>query len=281
MADGFTWGDLVRRALDEDIGRGDVTTDATVAPEAQGCARLVAKAPLVVAGTGITEEIFRVMDFRTQVTWQVQDGEAVEAGARLAQICGSIRAILKAERVALNFFQHLSGIATLTRAYVQAAAGTGVRILDTRKTTPGLRILEKQAVRLGGGYNHRLGLDDGVLIKENHITAAGGIAQAIASCRSLIHHLLKIEVEVKNLAELEEALAAGADAILLDNMTLSQVRAAVALVGKRVPLEVSGGVSLANVGALAGTGVDFISVGALTHSAPAADISLLLQSEPG
>ncbi|MDI6725936.1 MAG: carboxylating nicotinate-nucleotide diphosphorylase [Smithellaceae bacterium] len=273
--------DLLLSALAEDLGPGDVTTESIVGEKETGCAEAVAKSEMVAAGLFLFEEAFLCLDPFMDVQCHVNDGDLVQPGAVLVRLEGNLRAILSAERVALNFLQRLSGIATLTRSYVQAVAGTGVWILDTRKTTPGLRSLEKYAVTAGGGYNHRYGLQDGVLIKDNHIWAAGGIKEAVRRARRAAHHLLKIEVEVKNIAELEEALAAGAAVIMLDNMTIDQMTEAVALVAGRVPLEASGNVTLANVSAIAATGVNFISVGALTHSAPAADISLRLKGGEG
>ncbi len=276
MEPGFIARQLIKRALTEDIGREDVTTSAIVCENEIGCARAVAKSPLVVAGLFIFEEVFLCLDPAMKTTRYVAEGKQVQPGDILLTLKGNLRSILTAERVALNFLQRLCGIATLTRAYVDAVAGTEAKILDTRKTTPGLRSLEKYAVTAGGGCNHRFGLADGVLIKDNHIWAAGSIAAAVKRARSHAHHLLKIQVEVKNMAELAEALAAGADVIMLDNMNLCQIKEAVAIVAGRVPLEASGNVTLANVREIAATRVNFISVGALTHSAPAADISLLL-----
>ncbi|MDA8126843.1 MAG: carboxylating nicotinate-nucleotide diphosphorylase [Deltaproteobacteria bacterium] len=266
--------DLIRAALNEDIGSGDITTEATLPAEARGTALATAKAALVVAGIDVFGEVFRTLDPALVFRALCKDGEPVEKGAPLAEVEGSLASILTAERVALNLFQRLSGIATLTQQFVAAVAGTRARILDTRKTVPGLRILDKYAVRAGGGRNHRFALYDGVLIKDNHIAAAGGIAVAVKRCRERIPHTLKIEVEVKNLSELEEALTAGADAVLLDNMGLDEMSRAVARVAGRIPLEASGNMSLARVREVAAVGVDLISVGALTHSVAAADISL-------
>lgn len=279
MEPGFIIRQLIERALTEDIGRGDLTTSAIVAENETGRARALAKSPLIAAGLSVCEEVFLCLDPAMKITRCVAEGERVSPGDILFTLEGKLRSILTAERVALNFLQRLCGIATLTRAYVDAVAGTGARILDTRKTTPGLRFLEKYAVTVGGGCNHRFGLDDGILIKDNHIWAAGSVTSAIDRARSHAHQLLKIEVEVKNMAELAEAVDAGADVIMLDNMNLDQMKEAVALVAGKVPLEASGNVTLANVRQIAATGVDFISVGALTHSAPAADISLLLDVE--
>jgi nicotinate-nucleotide pyrophosphorylase (carboxylating) len=264
----------VYAALAEDVGEGDVTTDATVELDAVGSATLVLREPGVVCGLRAAETAFRALDDEIAFELLVEDGDVVEPGA-LARVSGSLRAILTGERTALNFLARLSGIATLARRYVDAVEGTGVAILDTRKTTPGLRTLEKYAVLTGGGRNHRFGLDDGVLVKDNHLRAAGSIREAVERLRSATD--LPVEVECDTLAQVEEAVAAGADAILLDNMDLDELRAAVGLVDGRARLEASGGVTLATVRAIAGTGVDEISVGALTHSARSLDVSLELQ----
>jgi nicotinate-nucleotide pyrophosphorylase (carboxylating) len=266
--------ELILTALAEDVGVGDVTTGAALRGDETGIARATAKADLVVAGIEVFGEVFRTLDPTLTFTVHRQDGQKARAGDFLAEISGSLASILTAERVALNLLQRMCGIATLTRRYVDEIAGTQTKILDTRKTAPGLRILDKYAVRAGGGCNHRFALYDGVLIKDNHIAAAGGIGPVIRRVRDRIPHTLKIEVEVKSMAELEEALAAGADSILLDNMGLSEMAAAVTRVGGRIPLEASGNMTLERVREVASTGVDLISVGALTHSAAAADISL-------
>jgi nicotinate-nucleotide pyrophosphorylase (carboxylating) len=270
---------LVERFLEEDIGFGDVTTLSVVPATTRGHGRLIAKAPLVVAGLEVAQAAFEVVDARVQWQSAVRDGMAVQPGRILAELHGPGRALLTAERVALNLLQRLSGVATLTRRYVDAVQHTQARVIDTRKTTPGLRALEKYAVRVGGGHNHRFGLADGVLIKDNHIAIVGGIENAIAAVRAHVSHLQKIEVEVDRIDQIPEALMAGADAILLDNMTPEQTREAVALVrsqpgGERILLESSGGVTLETVRAYAEAGVDLISSGALTHSAPAVDIGL-------
>lgn len=267
---------LIRAALAEDIGPGDVTGNAVLTGEETGSARAVAKAGLVVAGMDVFRETFLQVDPDLTFTALAAEGQEVAPGTEVAAVAGTLKSILMAERTALNLFQRLCGIATATRAFVKAVADTKAKILDTRKTAPGLRILDKYAVRAGGGTNHRYALYDGMLIKDNHIAAAGGIAPAIARARRHIAHTLKIEIEVKNLAELEEALAAGADTIMLDNMSPTDMEAAVAVTAGRVPLEASGNVTLENVHRIAATGVDFISVGALTHSVQAADISLLI-----
>jgi nicotinate-nucleotide pyrophosphorylase (carboxylating) len=267
---------LIRAALAEDIGPGDVTGNAVLTGEETGSARAVAKAALVVAGRDVFRETFQEVDPGLTFIPLAAEGQEVTPGTPLAEISGALRSILMAERTALNLFQRMCGIATATRAFVRAVEGTPARILDTRKTAPGLRLLDKYAVRVGGGVNHRYALFDGVLIKDNHIAAAGGITTAVARARQKIAHTLKIEIEVKNLAELAEALDAGADIVMLDNMNVADMRTAVELTAGRVPLEASGNVSLENVRRIAATGVDFISVGALTHSVPAADISLLI-----
>ena len=268
---------ILRQALAEDIGPGDVTTAAVLTGDERGQARAIAKSDLVVAGADVFREVFTLLDASLEVALSRRDGDRARPGDSLAELTGRLGSILTAERTALNFFQRLCGIATLTRRFVEEIDGTGARILDTRKTAPGLRLLDKYAVRVGGGRNHRFALFDGVLIKDNHIAAAGGIAAAVAKVRQTVAHLMKIEVECKNAAEVEEALAAGADAVMLDNMDLPAMREAVALVRGRVPIEASGNVTLANVRRVAETGVDFISVGALTHSVAAADISLNIQ----
>ena len=270
---------LIRSALEEDIGPGDVTTTALLTGEETGTARAVAKADLVIAGIDVFRETFFFLDPNIRFTEYIEDGREIKRGEILAELSGKLGSILTAERVALNFLQRMSGIATLTRQYVAAVAGTGARILDTRKTAPGLRILDKYAVSIGGGLNHRFALHDGVLIKDNHITAAGGITPAINKARQKIPHTLKIEVEVKNIDEVKEALAAGADTIMLDNMTPEAMIVAVRLIGGAVSVEASGNVTLANVKQIADAGVDFVSVGALTHSVTAADISLLVSIE--
>jgi len=265
---------VIRTALDEDIGPGDITTGAALRGDETGIARVTAKTEMVVAGIDVFGEVFLSLDSSLIFTARRRDGETVGNGDLLAEISGNLASILTAERVALNLFQRMSGIATMTRRYSDAICGTRAKILDTRKTAPGLRILDKYAVRVGGGYNHRFALYDGVLIKDNHITAAGGIGPAVRRIRERIPHTLKIEVEVKDMAELEEALAAGADTILLDNMELAEMARAVNRVAGKIPLEASGNMTLERVREVAATGVDLISVGALTHSVTAADISL-------
>lgn len=269
---------LIRSALAEDIGAGDVTTAAVLNGEETGTAQAVAKSDMILAGIDVFRQTFLLLDSDIFFPECLEDGREVRRGEILAECSGRLSSILTAERTALNFLQRMSGVATTTRRYVQAVAGTHARILDTRKTAPGLRILDKYAVRAGGGVNHRFALYDGVLIKDNHLTAAGGVGPAIERARGRIPHTLKIEVEVKNLDEVRQALEAGADALLLDNMPLAALSEAVRLVGGRVPVEASGNVTLASVRQIAETGVDFISVGALTHSVAAADISLLVRT---
>jgi nicotinate-nucleotide pyrophosphorylase (carboxylating) len=265
---------LIEEALWEDIGPGDVTSDAVISEEASATAEIIAKQDLIVVGVLIAREVFRKLDPWVQFTPLALDGNQVKSGSIIAQIQGKARALLAGERVALNIMQHLSGIATLTSKFVEALKGSRAEVLDTRKTIPGLRVLEKYAVRMGGGRNHRFGLYDGILIKDNHIATAGGIIKAMAEIRKKVQPLLKIEVEVKTLDEVREAMAAGATMILLDNMAPHLMKQAVNIVSGRVLVEASGNVTLENVKSIAETGVDFISSGSLTHSAPAADISM-------
>jgi nicotinate-nucleotide pyrophosphorylase (carboxylating) len=265
----------VAAALEEDLGQaGDITTDPIVPTNAVAEAEIVARQAGVIAGIDLAAAAFRLLDPKVRWTPFIADGAKIEAGARLALIEGRARALLSAERVALNFLGHLSGIASLTAAYMAAVQGTRASIVCTRKTTPGLRALEKYAVRAGGGGNHRFGLYDAVLVKDNHIAAAGGLADALARLRARAGHLVKVEVEVDTLDQLREALGCRIDAVLLDNMDIATLAEAVTLVGGRVTTEASGGVSLATVRKIAETGVDLISVGALTHSAPRLDLSL-------
>ena len=271
--------ELIRHALEEDGAQADITTLSTVPAEQQARGSIVARQAGVIAGLGVAAAAFRELDSQISVELLVEDGATVQAGQVVAYVSGPARSLLSAERVALNFLGHLSGIATVTARCVRALEGTQARILDTRKTTPGLRGLEKEAVRLGGGHNHRFNLSDGVLIKDNHIKAAGGIAPAVAAARRLAPHLLKIEVECETLAEVQEALEAGAEVVLLDNMPLEMMRSAVELVSRVAPevlIEASGniGTNTAKLAAVAATGVDFISLGAITHSAPNFDVSL-------
>jgi nicotinate-nucleotide pyrophosphorylase (carboxylating) len=271
---------LIRMALDEDLGdRGDVTSLTTVHPETRIRGQVRAKSAGVIAGLPVFAAVYAEVDPSLTVELFVEDGTQVEPGTLVCSVSGAGQSVLTGERVALNFLQRLSGVATLTAAFVDAVAGTGAVILDTRKTTPGMRGLEKYAVRCGGGQNHRVGLYDMVLIKDNHIDAAGGITAAVQAVRgNSVAAGLAVEVEVKTLDELREALALNVDRILLDNMTDDQMREAVAITGGRTKLEASGNMSLERVPAVAATGVDYISVGALTHSAPALDLSMRLSS---
>ncbi|WP_293249956.1 carboxylating nicotinate-nucleotide diphosphorylase [Nannocystis sp.] len=271
---------IINAALAEDLASGDVTGRVTVSAHTRWSARLIAKQRLVVAGGAVARAVFHRVDPTVEASMLLRDGEVAAAGTVLLQLQGNARALLAAERTALNLLQRMCGVATLTRAYVDAAAGR-CRIVDTRKTMPGLRALDRYAVRCGGGHNHRNDLGAGVLIKENHVRAAGGVAEAVARARVHAPHTLRIECEVTDLDELREALRAGADAVLLDNMDDEQVRAAVAIVDRKAVVEVSGGVSLERISQLAHLGIDVISVGKLTHSAPASDISLLFQRGDG
>jgi nicotinate-nucleotide pyrophosphorylase (carboxylating) len=265
----------VRAWLAEDVGRGDVTTRTVIPAGTQAAARLEAREAFVLAGLGVTALCFELAgDAPPDWDAKVEDGQEVRAGDVIARVEGDLRTILTAERTALNVLARLSGIATLTARYAAAVAGTQAQVADTRKTTPGLRVLEKYAVRVGGGANHRFGLDDGILIKDNHIAAAGGIAPAVRAARAGAPHGLRVEVEVEDQEGLNEALSAGADAVLLDNMTVAEVSEAVAATGDRALLEVSGGISLEDVAEYAATGVDLVSVGALTHSARSVDVAL-------
>jgi len=274
-------GELVNRALLEDVGAGDVTTTATVAAETRARALITQQAPGVIYGLDAAEAAFKLLDAQAQTERLVVEGLWREDGGEVLAIAGSARAQLSAERTALNFLAHLSGVATMAARAVRAVQGSGARVLDTRKTTPGLRALEKAAVAAGGAVNHRAGLYDAILIKENHIAAAGGIAQAVQRARAAAPELAHtLEVEVRDPQEIEQALAAGARRLLLDNMDVEQLRAAVAQVAGRAQLEASGGVTLQTLGPLAATGVEWISMGALTHSAPALDLSLLLEVLP-
>ena len=270
----FDLMDFVSRVLAEDLGRGgDVTSAATIDSDADFHARMNARQDLVVAGLEIAAAFFRRLDVNIRIEQLANDGDKVDAGTTLMCLEGNARAMLAAERSALNTLQHLSGIATLTRRYVDAVAGTGVVLLDTRKTIPGLRVLEKYAAGMGGAENHRMRLDDGVLIKDNHVAVCGGVAEAVRRAKAA-NTGLQVQVEVDRIEQIEPALAAGADRLLLDNMPPPVLEQAVALVAERVPLEASGGVTLETIRAIAETGVDYISVGRITQSAPAVDIGL-------
>lgn len=273
-----TIADAVTRALAEDLGSGDVTTAATVEPSARARALITQKEPGVVFGLEPAEEAFRSLDSAVRFERRVHEG-VWRDGGEVLEVEGLARALLSAERTALNFLARLSGVATLAARYAKAVEGTGARILDTRKTTPGLRALEKAAVAAGGATNHRAGLDDAILIKENHAALAGGVGEAVRRARAAAPSL-PLEVECRDLAEVDEALAAGAPRILLDNMSVEQLRLAVGHVAGRAELEASGGVTLQTVRDIAKTGVDYVSVGALTHSAPSLDLSLILSRLP-
>ena len=263
--------------LKEDLGRGDITTQTTVRGGARARGQFLAKADFVLCGLEIAEAVFSTLDTSVQLESRVYDGEWIESGTKFATVEGPATVLLTAERTALNLMQRLSGVATMTKAFVDQVAGTNAKIVDTRKTTPGLRVLEKYAVTVGGGFNHRFGLDDGVLIKDNHIALAGGVRRAVELARRSVAHLMKIEVEVANESQLKEAISSKADVIMLDNFQPAEIRRAVQLIRADAPhalIEVSGGVSLTSVRELAECGVDLISVGAITHSATAVDISM-------
>lgn len=268
----FQW--LIEAALTEDIGRGDITSQAVITPGTQARMRMVSREPMVVSGLDVAVQVFLTMTPNISSMPYVNDGDKVEAKTLLLEVDGDAAVILAAERTALNFFSRMSGVATLTRQYVDAISGTKAVILDTRKTLPGWRALDKYAVRCGGGRNHRMRLDDGILIKDNHIAYGGGVISAIREAKSTAPALTKIEVECDTLDQVKDALSEGVDVILLDNMTPDQLRQAVTLVAGKVKLEASGGVTLQNVRSIAETGVDYISVGALTHSARGVDIGL-------
>jgi len=263
---------LIKLAIAEDIGPGDATSNAILPPDLALQARIVAKEEGVVAGLPVAEAVFTHVDAGLRFTQHIRDGESVTPGDLVARVSGPGQGMLAAERIALNFLQRLSGIATLTRAFVDAVSDTNATVLDTRKTHPGYRALEKYAVRMGGGQNHRMGLYDMMMIKDNHIDAAGSITKAVERART--HPDLPIEVEVRDLDELQEALTLDIDRVMLDNMSLEEMREAVKLVSGQVALEASGGVTLESIAAIAATGVDYISIGALTHSAPALDLSM-------
>jgi nicotinate-nucleotide pyrophosphorylase (carboxylating) len=270
-------GRLIALALEEDVGPGDRTAEACVPLPARGSGLIFAKEPLIVSGVSAAARVFRALDPGCELEALAGESDAADPGEGILRVRGSLRAILTAERTALNFMMRLCGIATLTRLYAQALAGTKTRLLDTRKTTPGMRELEKAAVRAGGGFNHRGALFDGILVKDNHAAAAGGIGEAVRRARAQAHPLLKVEAEVSTPQQIEEALEAGADMLLLDNLSDDELRKAVQQVRGRVPLEASGGMTLDRLPRVAATGVDNVSVGALTHSAPAVDLSLLVE----
>jgi nicotinate-nucleotide pyrophosphorylase (carboxylating) len=274
LPDDFDTQEFVRRVLAEDLGsRGDVTSTATIDVDERFTAKMNARQAIVIAGLDLAAAFFRALDPQVEIEMPATDGDRAEHGTTLLRLAGNARAMLAAERPALNTLQHLSGIATLTRTYVDAIAGTGAVLLDTRKTIPGLRVIEKYAARMGGAENHRMRLDDGVLIKDNHVAVCGGVAEAVRRARAA-NTGLQVQVEVDRIDQIEPALSAGADRLLLDNMDPAMLREAVALVGGRVPLEASGGVTLETIRFIAETGVDYISVGRITQSAPAVDIGL-------
>ncbi|MEO5376262.1 MAG: carboxylating nicotinate-nucleotide diphosphorylase [Magnetococcus sp. DMHC-6] len=270
------WSDIIKNALSQDVGRGDITTNVLVAAGQKAEAVLIAREDLVVCGLPVVSEVFRTLDPRITMLPEKPDGAGVRAGNTICTFRGPARGILTGERVALNFFQNLSAVATLTRQYVEKIEGTRARIVDTRKTTPGLRLLQKYAVRIGGGHNHRMGLDDGILIKENHIALAGGITAAVQRMTENVSHLHRIEVECETMDQVMEALEAGVQVILLDNMDIETIAKAVDRASGRALLEASGNITLENVRAIAETGVDLISVGRLTHSAGSKDVTLLI-----
>jgi nicotinate-nucleotide pyrophosphorylase (carboxylating) len=265
---------IIQKALEEDIGPGDITTDSILDPHARGKAVLLAREQLILAGLPVFSMVFSLLDPELEFEYRFQDGAVIPSGEIICRISGRLAPILKAERTALNFLQRMSGIATLTGDYVRNAGQRKARVLDTRKTAPGLRSLDKYSVRMGGGYNHRIGLFDGILIKDNHIASAGSVSKAVSLARNNAPHTVKVEVETETLAEVQEALESGADIILLDNMPIDRMKQAVALIGGKALVEVSGNVTLGNIAEIAEIGVDFISVGALTHSSKAVDLSL-------
>jgi nicotinate-nucleotide pyrophosphorylase (carboxylating) len=265
---------LIEIALQEDIGPGDITTDNLVGPDLEGKGVITAKEPLVIAGLDVARQVFEHLDHEVIFRAGYEDGDVIKDGGTVAEVEGKLQVLLKGERTALNFLQRLSGIATCVRSYVDELANQSVRLVDTRKTAPGWRVLEKYAVRMGGAHNHRMGLYDGVLIKDNHIAACGGIIKAVDRIRANVSHLVKIEVEVSDLSQVKDAMDAGADVIMLDNMNIQKIKEAVAFINGKAAVEVSGGITKKGLKPLAVTGVDIISVGALTHSARCVDISM-------
>lgn len=266
--------DLIKIAFEEDIGPGDVTTDTLISTTLKGQAVIIAREPLVACGIEVVSRVFNYLDPNVNITPLCSEGEIVNPNDIMFRINGKVKSLLLGERTALNFLQRLSGIATHVNSFVKELGNKNVRLVDTRKTTPGWRVLEKAAVRAGGAFNHRMGLFDGILIKDNHIAACGGIIKAVARIKKEMHHLLKIEVEAASLSEVKDALIAGADIIMLDNMDLNSIKEAVSLINGRALVEVSGGITRQNLLPLADTGIDIISSGALTHSARAVDISM-------
>jgi nicotinate-nucleotide pyrophosphorylase (carboxylating) len=271
-------GRLIELALQEDVGPGDLTAEACVPAQARGTALVVAKEALVVSGVSAAARVFRALDAQCELEPLLGEGDPAGPGAGVLRVRGRLRALLSAERTALNLLQRLCGVATLTRKYAQALRGTRTRLLDTRKTSPGMRALEKAAVRAGGGTNHRGALFDGILVKDNHAAAAGGIGEAVRRAKAAASPFLRVEAEVSTPEQIEEALAAGADLLLLDNLGDRELAAAVEQVAGRVPTEASGGVTIGRLQRIAACGVDYVSVGALTHSAPAVDLSLLVEA---
>lgn len=265
---------LIEIALKEDIGPGDITTDNLVGPDLEGKGVITAKEPLVIAGLDVARQVFEHLDNEVIFRAGYKDGDVIKDGGTVAEVEGKLQILLTGERTALNFLQRLSGIATCVRSYVDELANQSVRLVDTRKTAPGWRVLEKYAVRMGGAHNHRMGLYDGVLIKDNHIAACGGIIKAVDRIRANVSHLVKIEVEVSDLSQVKDAMDAGADVIMLDNMNIQKIKEAVAFINGKAVVEVSGGITKKGLKPLADTGVDIISVGALTHSARCVDISM-------
>ena len=270
-------GRLIELALEEDVGPGDRTAEACVPADARGTALIVAKEPLVVSGVSAAARVFRALDGECQLEALLGEGGPADAGAGVLRVRGRLRALLSAERTALNLLQRLCGVATLTHRYAQALRGTRTRLLDTRKTSPGMRELEKAAVRAGGGMNHRGALFDGILVKDNHAAAAGSIGEAVRRAKAAASPFLRVQAEVSTPDQIEEALAAGADLLLLDNLGDRELAAAVKQVAGRVPTEASGGITLDRLQRIAACGVDYVSVGALTHSAPAVDLSLVIE----
>ncbi|MFP4573750.1 MAG: carboxylating nicotinate-nucleotide diphosphorylase [Desulfobacterales bacterium] len=268
---------LIELAIEEDIGHGDITTEALAMDGLSGRAIIVSKESLIVAGLDMVRRVYKKLDTSIIVRPLLSDGDPAEPGVRVAEIIGSMTVLLSGERIALNFLQRLSGIATNVRQYVDSIPDSRVRITDTRKTTPGWRVLEKYAVRVGGGFNHRMGLYDGVLIKDNHIAACGGIKQAVEKARAYVSHLIRIEVETQDLQQVKEALQAGADTIMLDNMGAEDIEKAVKIIGGNAAVEVSGRIERERLEYLCGAGVDIISAGALTHSARSMDLSMYIE----
>ena len=269
---------LIKISLEEDIGPGDITTENLIDKDLKGIGEIVAKEPIVIAGLDVARQVFEQLDSDISFKPNFKDGDFIEKGNIVLEVEGKLRALLMGERTALNFLQRLSGIATHVRSYVEKLGNKNVRLVDTRKTTPGLRVLEKYAVSIGGAHNHRMGLYDGVLIKDNHIAVCGGIKKAIERIKDKLSHLVKIEVEVSDLDEVKEAIEAGADVIMLDNMDIDHIKEAIDFIKRKAVVEISGGITIDRLNQLADTGVDIISAGALTHSARSVDISMRIRS---